>query len=65
MHTVSGHSQLDLFGNTPTNCSKKLKKTQSSNRRAEWNYLFASVCLAITAISLLFLVVLAVRGIFA
>ena len=65
MDTVSRHSQLDLFGNTRTNCSKKLKNPQSSNRRSEWNYLFASICLAITAASLLFLVVLAVRGIFA
>jgi len=64
MHTVSGHSQLDLFGSTRPNRSKKLQEPQPSDHRSEWNYLFASVCLAITAVSLLLLLVLAARGIF-
>ena len=64
MHTVSRHSQLDLFCSTRAGCGKKTQKVDYSDGPANWNYLFASVCLAITAVSLLFLVILAARGIF-
>jgi len=64
MHLLSGYSQLDLFGKLRASGAKATDEADVSDRSSSWNYVFASVCLAITAVCLLCLVVLAARGVF-